>query len=155
MARWDTTKPAATDLRIAKMALWIQISPGSNEPIYAQIVAQISRAIAKAELSAGDKLPAVRKLAAELVINPNTAARAYTVLEQQGLVSTKTGAGTFITDPKLRSRDPSDLNILTQRMDNIITQALNIGLSPEDINKMVNTRLTRFVNNADKGEQQP
>jgi len=134
------------------MALWIQISPGSNEPIYAQIVAQISQAIAKKELSPGDKLPAVRKLAAELVINPNTAAKAYTVLEQQGLVTTKTGAGTFVTDPKLRNRDPSDLNILTQRIDNIISQALNIGLPPEDISDTFKARLARFGGQAKKGK---
>lgn len=134
------------------MVLWIQISPGSNEPIYAQIVAQISQAIAKNELSPGDKLPAVRRLAAELVINPNTAAKAYTVLEQQGLVSTKTGAGTFVTDPKLRNRDPSDVNILTGRIDNIITQALNIGLAPEDISDTFKARLSRFGSQAKKGK---
>jgi len=139
---------------IAEMALWIQISPGSNEPIYAQIVAQISRAIARGELSAGDKLPAVRKLAAELVINPNTAARAYSVLEQQGLVSTKTGAGTFVADPKLRDRDMGQLNILTERTDNIITQALNIGLSPEDIIGMLKARLAKFAAKPDKGKRE-
>ena len=54
------------------MALWIQISSGSGKPIYVQVAEQISEAIAKSELASGDKLPAVRKLAAELVINPNT-----------------------------------------------------------------------------------
>lgn len=135
------------------MALWIQISPGSNDPIYAQIVSQISRSIANGELSAGDKLPAVRKLAAELVINPNTAARAYTILEQQGLVSTKTGSGTFVTDPKMRDRDPGQFNILTERMDNIITQGINIGLTAEHLDKTFKTRLTKFGRTADKGKQ--
>jgi len=86
------------------MALWIQISSGSGEPIYVQVAEQISEAIAKSELASGDKLPAVRKLAAELVINPNTVARAYTRLEQAGLVTTKTGSGTYVSDPKLRLR---------------------------------------------------
>ena len=135
------------------MALWIQISPGSNEPIYTQIVVQISRSIANGELSAGDKLPAVRKLAAELVINPNTAARAYTILEQQGLVSTKTGSGTFVTDPKMRGRDPSQFNILTERMDNIITQGINIGLTSEDLDGAFKTRLIKFGRGEGKGKQ--
>ena len=78
------------------MALWIHISPGSKEPIYAQIYEQISQAVAKGDLNPGEKLPPVRVLAAELVINPNTVARAYTQLEQAGLVGTKTGAGTFV-----------------------------------------------------------
>ncbi len=135
------------------MALWIQISPGSNEPIYGQIVAQVSRAIAKGEVSTGDKLPAVRVLAGELVVNPNTVARAYTLLEQQGLVNTKTGSGTFVADPKLRDRDAGKLNILTERMDNIITQALNIGLSEHDIKRTFEDRLKKFGTKPDGGKR--
>lgn len=135
------------------MALWIQISPGSGKPIYAQIVAQISQAIAQGELSAGDKLPAVRKLAGELVINPNTVARAYSVLEREGLLVSKTGAGTFVSDPKLRDKDASQLHILAERMENVIIQAVNIGLSQKDIEKMFNKRLKNFVGNAENRKQ--
>ena len=132
------------------MALWIQISPGSGKPIYAQIVTQVSHAIARGELTPGDKLPAVRKLAAELVINPNTVARAYNMLEQQGLIVSKTGAGTFVTHPELRDKDAGKLNILAERMDNIITQSLNLGLSRADIEKMFNSRLTNFITNTER-----
>lgn len=135
------------------MALWIQISPGSNEPIYGQIVAQVSRAIAKGEVSAGDKLPAVRVLAGELVINPNTVARAYGVLERQGLVSTKTGSGTFVADPKLRHADAGRLNILVERMDNIITQAINIGLNEKEIRRTFENRLKNFGSKTDGGKR--
>jgi GntR family transcriptional regulator len=128
------------------MALWIQISSGSGEPIYVQVAEQISEAIAKGELASGDKLPAVRKLAAELVINPNTVARAYTRLEQAGLVTTKTGSGTFVSDPKLRRRDAADINVLTERLDNIITRGLNLGLEGQDLMKMFQSRLAKFVN---------
>ncbi len=127
------------------MALWIQISPGSDKPIYAQIVEQISEAIAKNELSAGDKLPAVRKLAAELVINPNTVARAYSFLEQGKLVTTKTGSGTFVSDPRLYSRDAADINMLAERMDTLITRGLNIGLEAGDLAAMFRDRTNKFV----------
>ena len=127
------------------MALWIQISPASGEPIYIQVIEQISQAIARGELSSGDKLPAVRKLAAELVINPNTVARAYSCLEQAGLVTTKTGSGTFVSDPKLRKSDAADINILTGRMDNLITRGLNLGLERKDIIEMFKTRIDKFV----------
>ena len=130
---------------IKKLALWIQISSGSNKPIYAQIVAQISQAIARGELSPGDKLPAVRKLAGELIINPNTVARAYTLLEQQGLLRTKTGAGTFVTDPKLRHKDVGQIHILAERMDNIIKQSLNLGFSREEIEGLLQRRLEKFI----------
>lgn len=127
------------------MALWIQISPGSDKPIYVQIVEQISEAIAKSELATGDKLPAVRKLAAELVINPNTVARAYSVLEQAKLVTTKTGSGTFVSDPKLYSRDASDINMLAERMDTLITRGLNLGLEAGDLTAMFRDRTNKFV----------
>lgn len=127
------------------MALWIQISSGSGEPIYTQVAEQISEAIAKSELASGDKLPAVRKLAAELVINPNTVARAYTRLEQAGLVTTKTGSGTYVSDPKLRKSDVADINILSERIDTIITRGLNLGLEEKDLISLFKDRLTKFA----------
>jgi GntR family transcriptional regulator len=128
------------------MAIWIQISPGSGEPIYAQIVEQISEAVARGQVSVGDKLPPVRKLAAELVINPNTVARAYSVLEQAGLVNTKTGAGTFVSDPKLRSGDAADLNALTERIDTLIARGLNLGIDSDQLIAMFKNRVSRFSN---------
>jgi GntR family transcriptional regulator len=127
------------------MALWIQISPGSGEPIYVQVVEQIGEAIARGELTSGDRLPAVRKLAAELVINPNTVARAYSSLEQAGLVTTKTGSGTFVSDPKLRKGDVADVNILTERMDTLIARGLNLGMVARDLAGLFEGRLAKFV----------
>jgi GntR family transcriptional regulator len=127
------------------MTLWIQITPGSKAPLNSKVVRQISEAIAKGRLCAGDKLPPVRKLAAELVINPNTVARAYSQLEQAGLVTTKTGAGTFVTDPKLRDKDTAQLSILADRMDNLISQSLNLGLSQDETVEMFKRRFTKFT----------
>jgi len=136
------------------MALWIQILPGSGEPIYVQVAEQISQAIAKGQLVSGDKLPAVRKLAAELVINPNTVARAYSRLEQAGLVTTKTGSGTFISDPKLRRTDAADINMLTERMDTLITRGLNLGLETQDLISLFESRLAKFGNKSNKREEE-
>ncbi len=126
------------------MTVWVQITPGSSEPIYLQVAGQISEAIAKGQLKTGDKLPAVRKLAAELVINPNTVARAYTILEQSGLVSTKTGSGTFVSDPKMISRDAADVNALAERMDNVIVRGLNLGIEVKDLLEMFKSRMAGF-----------
>jgi len=128
------------------MPLWIQILPGSGEPIYVQVAEQISKAIARGELASGDKLPAVRKLASELVINPNTVARAYSRLEQAGLVITKTGSGTFVSDPKFRKADAADINALTERMDTVISRSLNLGIEPKDLIKIFKERLNKFEN---------
>ena len=136
------------------MGIWIQISPGSAEPIYAQIVSQIARAIARGELATGDRLPPVRKLAEELVVNPNTVARAYRLLEQQGLTSSKTGSGSFIADPAHRHGDAGNLGALAERIDTILTQALNMGMDPKQITRLFETRLKRFAANRreDKGK---
>lgn len=135
------------------MAVWIQIQSGGNESIYSQIVEQIRQAIAKGQLGVGEKLPAVRKLASELVVNPNTVAKAYTLLEQNGLVVTKAGSGTFVADPKLRTVDSADMNILAERMDTIISRALNLGLGRDDVIKMFNDRVNTFVKNNERGRK--
>jgi len=135
------------------MALWIQISPGSSEPVYVQVAEQISEAIAKGQLASGDKLPAVRKLAAELVINPNTVARAYSQLEQAGLVTTKVGSGTFVADPKLRKADAADINILIERMDTLISRGLNLGFQARDLIEMFRTRIDKFIGQPNKKEE--
>jgi len=136
------------------MPLWIQILPGSDEPIYIQVTEQISKAIARGELASGDKLPAVRKLALELVINPNTVARAYSRLEQAGLVNTKTGSGTFVADPKLRKTDATDINMLVERMDTLITRGLNLGLKAQDLISLFESRLAKFGNKSKKQEEE-
>ena len=73
----------------------ILIDNASNRPVYLQIIDQIKYDIALGRLIKGDKLPTVRQLAAELVINPNTIAKAYRQLEQDGIIATKPGAGAF------------------------------------------------------------
>lgn len=133
------------------MALWIQISPGSKEPIYMQIIQQIGRAIALGQILPGDRLPPVRKLAGELVINPNTVARAYNLLEQQGLLATKTGSGTFVLDPALQHADAAGLNLLSERMDTVIAQGLNLGLTEEKLGDLFKTRIQQFKQQKDKG----
>ncbi|MCH7919238.1 MAG: GntR family transcriptional regulator [Planctomycetes bacterium] len=135
------------------MALWMQITPGTDKAVYVQIMDQVSEAVARGELKPGDRLPAVRKLAAELVVNPNTVARAYTLLEQSGLVNTKTGSGTFVSDPRLRRRDAADLNLLTERMDTVIARALTLGLEPEALVSLFSERMQRFVPNSSETER--
>jgi GntR family transcriptional regulator len=118
-----------------------------------QIVEQIAEAIARRQIITGDKLPAVRKLASELVINPNTVARAYSILEQAKLVTTKTGSGTFVSDPKLRDRDAADINLLSERMDTVIARGLNLGIDSDDLVVMFKDRISAFVKKNQNGEK--
>jgi GntR family transcriptional regulator len=74
----------------------IAISTGSNTPIYKQITDQVRLAVATGKLAVADQLPSVRALAEELVVNPNTVARAYTDLAREGLIESRPGRGVFV-----------------------------------------------------------
>ncbi|HZY62420.1 MAG TPA: GntR family transcriptional regulator [Edaphobacter sp.] len=74
----------------------IRVQPGLGIPIYLQIESQVKHAIAAGALQQDDILPPVRKLAAELRINPNTVARAYQNLERDGILRTVPGGGCYV-----------------------------------------------------------
>lgn len=65
-------------------------------PIYLQIEAQVKQAVAAGALERDEAMPSIRQLAAELRVNPNTVARAYTNLEREGVIRTVPGGGTFV-----------------------------------------------------------
>lgn len=71
----------------------------SHIPIYVQIVDRVEHLIATGVLAPGDQLPTVRQLAAELRVNFNTIARAYRILDENGVISTQQGRGTFVLEP--------------------------------------------------------
>ena len=74
----------------------IRLNPSSGVPIYLQIVEQIRHSIEIGALVEGDQLPAIRTLAEELVVSPNTVVKAYDDLEQQGLIRLRHGAGAYV-----------------------------------------------------------
>jgi len=76
----------------------LRLNPASGIPLYLQLIEQVKHAIETGAIQAGDQLPSVRKMAEDLVINPNTVARAYRDLEYEGVIELKHGAGAFIRD---------------------------------------------------------
>src|SRR5919106_3651412 len=75
-------------------------NPSSGVPIYLQLMEQVKHAIETGALRAGEQLPGIRKLAEELVINPNTVAKVYRELEHQGVIELRQGAGAFVAERK-------------------------------------------------------
>ena len=69
-----------------------------SKPIYLQLSERINNQIVRKELSAGEKLPSVREMAIRSGVNPNTVQRTYSELERMGIVETKRGQGTFVTE---------------------------------------------------------
>src|SRR6188508_186615 len=72
-------------------------NPSSGVPIYLQLMEQVKHAIETGALRAGEQLPGIRPLAEELVINPNTVAKAYRELEHEGVIELRHGAGAFVS----------------------------------------------------------
>ena len=70
----------------------------TSSPIYLQLADRIQRRILRGELTPGEKLPSVREMAMESNVNPNTVQRTYSELERMGIVETRRGQGTFITE---------------------------------------------------------
>jgi GntR family transcriptional regulator len=70
----------------------------TTKPIYIQIMEKINKKIVRNEWKAGDKLPSVREMAVQTGVNPNTIQRTYSELERMGIVETRRGQGTFVTE---------------------------------------------------------
>jgi GntR family transcriptional regulator len=75
-----------------------RLNPSSGVPLYFQLMEQIKHAVETGALKAGDQLPTIRKMAEDIVMNPNTVVRAYRELEHQGVVELKHGSGAFIKE---------------------------------------------------------
>jgi GntR family transcriptional regulator len=75
-----------------------RLNPTSGVPVYFQLMEQIKHAVETGALRAGDQLPTIRKMAEDLVMNPNTVVRAYRELEHQGVIELKHGSGAFIKE---------------------------------------------------------
>ena len=122
----------------------IHLSPGEGEPLYLQLMRQIQVLVGTGKLEAGEQLPPVRKLAEQLVINPNTVARAYRELEGEGVVVARRGAGVFVADgPSPLSRRERNRR-LNQRVDALIAEALQWDVSVDELVERVRSRGHKF-----------
>src|SRR5947208_69852 len=88
-------------------------NPASGVPIYLQLMEQVKHAIETGALRQGEQLPGIRPLAEELVINPNTVAKAYRELEHAGVIELRHGAGAFVST-SAKSRKLADKVRLAQ-----------------------------------------
>ena len=111
-----------------------QVNSSHPMPLYAQLEQTIRFAIATGKLRLGEQLPTVRQLAVELRINANTVAKVYAELERAGVVETRRGAGTFVSEPQPRANGRQDhekrLRDLTDRF---VAEAAAHGFSIDDL----------------------
>lgn len=118
----------------------IHISTTDGVPIYQQIVNQVKLMLASGRLAPGDELPPIRVLAQQLLINPNTVARAYRELETAGILIKRQGAGTYVSDRGSPLARRERLRILSDSVDALIAQARQLDIDTGDVIGIIQKR---------------
>jgi len=118
----------------------IHISTHDGVPVYLQIVNQVKYLAAAGRLAAGEELPSVRTLAEQLVINPNTVARAYLELERAGVVVKRHGSGTYVSEEGSPLARKERMKLLTQRADSLLAEARHMDVALDEILALVKDR---------------
>ncbi|MEZ3461392.1 MAG: GntR family transcriptional regulator [Lachnospiraceae bacterium] len=115
----------------------ITILPQGTMAIYEQIVNQLKNAIVTGELGAGEALPSIRSLAAELGVSVITTKRAYEELEKEGLIRSVAGKGFYVCEYNTDYLREKQLMMLERRLGEIIGEAKQAGLKCGELVEMV------------------
>ena len=119
----------------------LQINFKSGKPVYLQVVDQIKTAAAAGTLQAGEALPSIRPLAEELRVNRNTIAKAYSELENQGVIETLPGKGCFVLPNNSPLKKDVRRKLLIEEIDQAIVQAHHLQVAPSEFVELVRERL--------------
>ena len=122
-------------------------------PIYEQIKEEIKRKISLGDLKPKEPLPSIRDLAEELLINPNTVARAYRELELEGFIYTRKGKGCYVTADSTALVRKEREAILNQIIDNAIEEAKRFNLTLKEIKKKFEQRFDLAMEDKKKEEK--
>ena len=103
----------------------LRLDPSAEEPLFAQLVAQVRLALARGELGDGERLPPARELAESLDVNIHTVLRAYQALRDDGLIELRRGRGAVV------ARQQRDHGALLSAVDVVVREARALGLTPQ------------------------
>ncbi|MBI3950250.1 MAG: GntR family transcriptional regulator [Acidobacteria bacterium] len=119
-------------------------NPWSGVPIYVQLMEQVKHAIETGALRPGDQLPGIRKVAQDLVINPNTVAKAYRELEHEGVIELRQGAGAFVADHRQVQLRAEVLRRAQPIIRSVVAKLADLGLSEEEMKRLFEAELIRL-----------
>lgn len=128
----------------------LSIQPDGPVPIYEQIVAQVIYGVAAGTLEVGGFIPSVRELAEQLLVHPNTVARAYQELERAGVVTARRGRGMEVTENAPAACQARRQELVRGRIRQALREAAASVLAPEEIRRLVEEELA-----AVNGSRQP
>ncbi len=124
--------------------MFLPIDPDRPLPLFAQIMEGVRLAIATGRLKSGDRIPSVRDMAVETRVNPNTVLRAYMELERAGVIETKRGLGYYVTSSLNGTlADKERRELLDRRVEELLTSALALGFSPEEVKESIDRNTER------------
>ena len=118
----------------------IHISTNDGVPIYLQIVNQVKYLVACGRLAPGEELPPIRALAEQLLVNPNTIARAYMELERDGIVAKRHGSGTYVSDAGSPLARKERMRILSERADALLAEAHHLNVDLDSVIDLLKQR---------------
>ncbi len=116
-------------------------NPSSGVPIYLQLMEQVKHSIETGALRPGEQLPGIRPLAEELVINPNTVAKAYRELEHEGVIELRHGAGAFVSGSARAKKETDAMKAGLTAVAATIDKLRARGLSDEEIRRLFEAEL--------------
>jgi len=128
------------------MPVSFTINTGSNTPIYKQITEQVRLAVTTGKLTVGDPLPSVRALAEDLVVNPNTVARAYGDLMREGLLESRTGKGVFIAHKRNVYSRAEGWRRLDPLLNALIGEAMILDFTRQELREAFEEKLSQWKN---------
>ncbi|MGI8906009.1 MAG: GntR family transcriptional regulator [Candidatus Sumerlaeaceae bacterium] len=124
-----------------------QVDLAGAKPVYQQLVDQVKFAIASGRLLPGDRLPPVRDVAVQVRVNRNTVARVYSELEREGVLYTRAGQGTFVSDRGSQLTRTVQRKQLQASLDELLSQAKLFGLSREQVLTIFSERMETIYPN--------
>ena len=126
---------------VRSKALMIQISTGDPRPIGRQIVDAVRMKIATGDLAAGDQLPSVRGLAQQLMVNPNTVAKAYAELAAEGWMDSRQGLGLYVAQPRQRLSDAERARRLDEAVQRFVHDVIHLDYTPKQVQERLAVEL--------------
>jgi GntR family transcriptional regulator len=121
--------------------MFIKIDHSSKLPIYVQIKNQISYMVSTGALKEGDKIPSVRELASALKVNPTSTVRAFRELEYEGIIRTKQGSGTFISENAPKTGKAERIRAVSEEIKKVLATARLAGLAKDEIQSLFEEEL--------------
>ena len=115
----------------------MKIDPDSGTPIYLQIIDEVKTAVLSGRYRDGDRVLPVRELAVQLRVNPNTVAKAYRLMQDEGLLVSRPGGGTFIAVPEAFSLRREREDAIAAQLGRLVAKAKAFDIGPERLRELL------------------